>query len=303
MVALVHGRDPTFKLCTHGVTSKSKCDALVNTAVINSVSLNLACVGLETVTDCVDSVKRGRSNIVVLSGSEYKGAREEGLVPVLYARERPKNRYIAVAPANISLSELSEAQLDVDTNDDLALLSAIAYNNAQGREICSESVYTSDAPVIRILNSAKYDFTAGAESDILLCLNGGSKNVSQYQSCNVDADLQRAVFTSKRQNRPATAGQLKTLFTSIVRNFKGRSARGFDFFSTFKKVDDVIFKNSTVAFDLTPTYNNRIDEDQFNTLHCDRPEDPIDPLDVGDNLKEAQIRIELEQKGLVEIPQ
>ncbi|XP_030377823.1 uncharacterized protein LOC115626582 [Scaptodrosophila lebanonensis] len=279
----------SFRLCTYGTTSTSKCKALLRAANSQPVELNLVCVGLESRDDCMNSVSIGRSDLVVLSQHDYQMARRIGLKPILYARESKSSHYIAVAPANITVAELNDAQLQLDTRDHGAFHSAVAFNNARGRNVCPDSYFVSDKPTIRILNSAKYDF-AEANNDILICLTGGSAAVTKdnIETCNFDTGLQRAIFSSNTFSI-RRLDEVRGVFIKLLQYFKGDRARTFNFFSTFHRVNDVIFKNDTVGFDLSPTFYNGVDESLFNKLHCGRPDLEHSEVQLGDDLVETGI--------------
>ncbi|XP_002132389.2 uncharacterized protein [Drosophila pseudoobscura] len=276
-------RAAQYTLCTFDSISYDKCLAVVKAAREANRTSPLHCVSRENRTECLETVKDEDNHYVVLDQHDYMAAREAGLRPIIFARVERKNFIIAVAPRNISLIEYNEASLNVDTDDERAFHSALAFNALRGRNVCPDTPSISQRRSIRILNSDQYKPFADSE-DILLCPFATYAETNSFAFCNYDAGLQNAVFVYKQRGFPRRkVRELRRSLLDLLNNFNGK--RFFNFFDTFKGVNDVIFKNNTIGFDVKPSYVNGIDENIFGELHCNQADHKDNPGQLGDDLE------------------
>lgn len=112
-----------------------------------------------------------------------------------------------------------------------------------GHDICSFLDKASFTAYISIVDSASY---VPNFDEILICPNRVPDEFENYQRCNVEAGLQRAVFV--RSNISSQQQQnVRKIFTTIAEWF-GSESENFNFFGTFEGQDDVIFKVSLILF-------------------------------------------------------
>ncbi|XP_022208156.1 uncharacterized protein LOC111064710 [Drosophila obscura] len=272
-----------YTLCTFDSVSSDKCLAVVKASRDANRASPLQCVSRRSRTDCLQTVKNEDNHYVVLDQHDYMAAREAGLSPIIFAREERENFIIAVTARNISLIEYNEATLNLDTSDERAFHSALAFNALRGRNICPDSPSIAQRRSIRILNSDQYKPLNSSE-DILLCPFATYAETNAFASCNYDAGLQNAVFVyQKRGFKPRKVKELRRQLLDLLHNFNGYQF--FNFFDTFQSVNDVIFKNNTIGFDLRPSYVNGIDESVFSELHCNESDHKDHPGQLGDDLE------------------
>ncbi|KAM7348588.1 transferrin-like [Cochliomyia hominivorax] len=268
-------RTQPLHLCTYTDISYEKCLHTVEVARNNSISLNLQCVRQDNRENCIDSVKNGFSDMVVLTGHGYKPARNAGLRPYLYAREDDESLYIAVAPRNITLLGVQEAPILFDQSKHRAFHAATFFNLRMGHNICSFLNKVSLSDYIQIVDSASY---APNDDEILICPNRLPGEFNDYKNCNVEAGLQRAVFV--RSDLQAQQQQaIYQVFEKILKSF-GENSEYFKFFDAYQGQSDVILKHNTISLDFEPTYRNDVDETVFNYLHCNNDDQPHDPREL-----------------------
>ncbi|XP_034666636.1 uncharacterized protein LOC117900392 [Drosophila subobscura] len=272
-----------YTLCTFDTNSYEKCLAVVKASKDANRATPLQCVSRENRTECLETVKIEDNHYVVLDHHDYMAARETGLRPVIFAREERTNFIIAVAARNISLIEYNEATLNLDTKDERVFHSALAFNALRGRNVCPEDPSIAQRRSIRILNSDHYK-PLNTSADILLCPFATYAETRAFASCNYDAGLQNAVFVYKQRGyNPRKIKELRRVLLDLLHNFNGHQF--FNFFDTFKGLNDVIFKNNTIGFDLRPSYVNGIDERVFRELHCNQSDHEHSPGQLGDDLE------------------
>lgn len=100
-----------INLCTYNDVSYAKCIYTISAARNRSIPFALQCIQEGNRENCINSVKSGASDMVVLTGHGYKEARAGGLRPFIFAKEDDKSLYIAVAPRNITFIEVQEAPM------------------------------------------------------------------------------------------------------------------------------------------------------------------------------------------------
>ncbi|XP_005179554.1 transferrin [Musca domestica] len=260
-----------YRLCTYKEVDHEKCLHTVEEAKKNVINLELECVHKNNRSECIEAVRYGSSDLTVLTGHGYREARRERLRPILFAREDNSSLSIAVVPRSITLVDLQEAPIQLNQSNHRAFHAAAYFNLRRGHDICG-FMKTSLMPYIRIEDSARYQ---PQEDEILVCSNLLTAEFEDYQRCNVEAGLQRAIFARQHLHRSDTH-RIQQIFQTILEEFNSQSER-FNFFGSFSESDNVIFKNNTIGFDLRPTYRNGVNERVFNSLHCNDEHQPHDP--------------------------
>ncbi|XP_073833160.1 transferrin-like [Musca autumnalis] len=266
---IVHRR--SYRLCTYNQVDYDKCLHTIEVAKNNSISLQLECVHKNDHDQCIEAVRYGHSEMTVLTGHGYLEARKEHLRPVVFAREDNSSLNIAVVPRNITVADLQEAPINANLSNHRAFHAAAFFNLQRGHDICG-FMQVNVGPYIRIEDSASYKPN---ENEMLICSNLRTADFEAYERCNVEAGLQRAVFTRSRIHR-SNIYRIQQIFKTILKQFNAKSST-FNFFGPFSGSDNVIFKNNVVAFDVHPTYRNGVNEKVFNQLHCNDDHQPHDP--------------------------
>ncbi|XP_067636726.1 transferrin-like [Eurosta solidaginis] len=257
----------SLRLCTTTQLEQDKCLYALDIAGNNSIDLKLECVQTDSFDDCLQAVQTKEADLVVADEHEYLKARSADLVPLLYAHETLTSYYIAVAPKNITLLELSNATLDVNAMDERAFHAAALFNLHRGHDLCDQAA--EGDVTIQIIDSADYDPT---DDELLICADGSVLYAGDYDysECNIDAGLELGIFAPRPYdtNRSFTR-LLQNVFDTLI-NSLGQESEVWNFFSDFQGTSDVIFKNDTSGFSLIPVNRNGVTEQKFTSLHCDQ---------------------------------
>ncbi|XP_075156344.1 transferrin-like [Haematobia irritans] len=251
-----------MKWCVQTDIELEKCNGMRRAAYSRDIRPEIECV-LEK--NCIEAVKNSKADMVAVRGQNYKEARDGQLKPIVYEGYCENNVLVAVVEPSLAKESLATKPIFFNDKCERAQKSAEYLNKLRGISTCHTT--PSDEKDIMIVNANSLEQYKNKQ---LLCPNMEKKPVTEWKSCNVEANLPAAVFIRESMTR-VEQETLKHLFISLSDNF-GKSSKLADVFALFGKYSEteknVLFRDSAVKF-ITELTNENTSEKIYHSLACD----------------------------------
>ncbi|KNC25845.1 hypothetical protein FF38_08124 [Lucilia cuprina] len=251
-----------MKMCAQTDAEMKKCDTMSRAAYSRDIRPEIECVQEK---DCIIAVKEGKADMVAVHASNYKEAREDKLKPIVYESYGPNNVYVAVVETSLTKDNLQNMPINYNGQDQRAEKAAAYLNKLRGINTCQTT--PSSEKNIMIVNSKELEQHKNKQ---LLCINLDKKPVTEWETCNLEANLPVAVFIRDSMT-PVEQETMKHLFISLSEKFgkSGKLADVFTLFGEYKEnAKDVLFDDDAVEF-VTELKNPNTNEQTYNSLKCD----------------------------------
>nr|AIA24538.1 transferrin 1 [Bactrocera dorsalis] len=251
-----------MRLCVRTPLELAKCDSMRRAAYSRDIRPELECVQDQ---DCLNAVENKNADLVVVPGSQYVDARQEKLKPVVYESYGPDNVYVAVVEPSVS-KDLQKLPINYDAQNKRASLAANFLNKRRNINPCQNSPSTEKN--LMIVHSSELEQHKDKQ---LVCPSLEVKAVTEYHTCNLEANLPSAVFI-RENTSPVEQETIKQLFVSISSKFgkEGKLSDVFALFAPFEKdAKNVLFDDDATEF-VTELKNPNLNEQIYNELACDK---------------------------------
>ncbi|KAH8362425.1 hypothetical protein KR200_007051 [Drosophila serrata] len=251
-----------IKLCAQGDDEYAKCQGLHQAAYARDARPELECVQS---TDCLESIAKKEVDLVILPATGYAEARRNKLQPLVYEQRAQDDVLVAVAAPSVGREALQKANIKFDEGSERARLAAAFLNKRRGLDACRVTS-SADAPV-QIVPATELE---KHKDEQLVCPSLERRPVTDFQTCNVDVELPRAIFI-RTDTTSVEQDTVKHLFSLISDKFgaHGKLVDVFDLFGEFQKgKHNVYFDDKAVAL-ATEIKSEIQDEQIYGELQCD----------------------------------
>ncbi|KAH8416768.1 hypothetical protein KR222_003699, partial [Zaprionus bogoriensis] len=251
-----------LRLCVQRDAEWSKCLGLHQAAYARDARPEIECVQS---TDCVEALANGKADLTVVTAANYADARKQKLVPLVYEQLPTSLMQVAVAPPTLSREALQTAPINFDATNERARIGAALLNKRRGLDACNIAPSTEQQLLI-----VPVDKLEQHKDWQLVCPTLERRPVTDFDNCNVDAQLPRAVF-ARADSTPVEQETVKHLFSLISERFgaRGKYVDVFALFGQFQEGEkDVLFDDDAVEL-VTQLKNDIQNEDIYANLKCD----------------------------------
>nr|Q26643.1 RecName: Full=Transferrin; Flags: Precursor [Sarcophaga peregrina]BAA06067.1 transferrin precursor [Sarcophaga peregrina] len=251
-----------MKMCVQTDVEMQKCDTMRRAAYSREIRPEIECVQEK---DCILAVKDNKADMVAVPAQNYKEARDGKLKPIVYESYGPNNVYVAVVDSALTKENLQSMPIHYNGQDHRAEKAAAYLNKLRGINTCQTT--PSSEKNIMIVNAQQLEQYKNKQ---LLCSSLDKKPVTEWQSCNLEANLPVGVFIRETMT-PVEQETMKHLFVSLSDKFgsKGKLPDVFTLFGQYKdNVHNVLFADDAVEF-VTELKNPNTNEQTYNGLKCD----------------------------------
>jgi len=247
------------RLCVVSNVSSLKCKWLKRAAYSRDLRPQLDCV-MKDSFGCIQAVKNGKADVVVLRPQDIKTAETNGLTQLM--TEVYKDVYIGLVEGAISLEN---STVRFDPSNLRSLSAALNFYKIINQRVCSP-YSTQSNPTVTIISSNELEKHLNTGKR-LLCSDLTQKNLDEFTNCHLDYSLPNGVMVKSSESRQVK-DNIKHLFASIANTFgpDGKMSDVFDLYGEFEGQKDVIF--SSDAVNIIPGEPERIDKKVFHELHC-----------------------------------
>ncbi|XP_073831832.1 uncharacterized protein [Musca autumnalis] len=251
-----------MKMCVQTDMEMQKCDTMRRAAYSRDIRPEIECVQER---DCILAVKDNKADMTAVKAGNYYDARDDKLKPIVYESYGQNDVYVAVVEPSLTKENLQTMPIFFNGQDERARKAADYINKMRGITTCQSA--PSSEKNIMIVNAKELDQHKNKQ---LLCPNKEKKPVSDWQTCNCEANLPVAIFIRDTMTR-VEQETLKHLFISLSDKFgkNGKYADVFALFAPYKeKEHDVLFDDDAVEF-VTELKNENTSEKIYQGLSCD----------------------------------
>ncbi|XP_053948794.1 transferrin [Anastrepha ludens] len=250
-----------MRLCVQTDIELAKCETMHRAAYSRDIRPELECV---QENDCLIAVQNKTADLVVVNGNNYKQARDLKLKPIVYESYGPDNVYVAIVEPSVS-KDVQKLPINFDAQNERARQAALFLNKRRNINPCQTTPSTDKN--LAIVHSSELDQYKNKQ---LVCASLDVKPVTEYQTCNLEVDLPKAVFI---RDSMTTVEQetCRHLFASLSTKF-AKGSRMPDVFTLFgqyeKDAKNVLFDDDAIEF-VTDLKNPNTNEQIYNELICD----------------------------------
>lgn len=256
-----------IKLCVASLIELNKCDVMRKAAYSRDVRPALECV-MKSRDGCVEAVRRGEADVVVLKGEDQHAVSTEGLKSILFEKYDDADVMVAVADKGISRDQVLKAPLEFDSTDPRAVSAALFFNDKRQQKVCPNKLIMSPNAPIQIVSAQ--DLTRLGANKMLICPSLELQSIGNYQTCNVDYTLPTAIYVRKD-----ITGQLEDnmahAFVALSDKF-GHGAKTevvFEMFGEYKPgAKNVLFHDRAAKFGVAGNKIGGVDSSNYRRLMC-----------------------------------
>ncbi|XP_058445332.1 transferrin [Malaya genurostris] len=257
-----------IKLCVSSELEQEKCDVMSRAASSRDVRPEIACV-LKGKNGCVDAVRRGEADVVVLKGEHQTEPNVHGLKPILFEKYDDDDVMVAIVDKETTRDQLLKAPLDFDVSDQRAVSAALFLNDKRQRKDCPNKLASTPNSPIKIISAQ--DLTRlGSDQVRLVCPNLQLEPIANFASCNIDYTLPAGIYVRK-----TVTGQIEDniahAFVALSDKF-GHGANGevvFDMFGEFKPGSkNVLFHDRAARFGVADNKVGGVEPGNYRRLMC-----------------------------------
>ncbi|XP_013099042.2 transferrin [Stomoxys calcitrans] len=251
-----------MKMCVQTDTELAKCNAMRRAAYSRDIRPEIECL---QDSDCITAVKQGKADMLALRGQYYKGARNAQLKPIVYESYCENNVLVAVVEPTLEKAALATKAIFFNEKCERSQKASAYLNKLRGISTCNiASASEKDIMIVNAKDLEQY------KNKQLLCPNLEKKAVTEWKSCNLEANLPIAVFIRDSMSH-VEQETLKHLFISLSDSF-GKTSRLADVFTLFgtyaENEKNILFRDSALEF-VTELKNPNTSEEIYNSLTCE----------------------------------
>lgn len=221
-----------LRFCVSDEVSFRKCKWLKRAAYSRDLRPQLECI-LKDSVNCIQATANGKTDAVVLANKAIQDAENKGLLQLL--TEVFEDKYIGVIHNNNNNNnQENPSSIEFDSSNIRSLTAALNLLKNQGHKTCSTPTSTPNAQV-KIVSSNELK-NISKEGKSLLCADLSRKDFNEWETCNLDYSLPRAVMVRKSETRQVK-DNIKHVFVSIGNSF-GRNGKLNDVFDLFGEFEN-----------------------------------------------------------------
>ncbi|XP_013098975.2 transferrin-like [Stomoxys calcitrans] len=251
-----------MRMCVQTDIELQKCNGMRRAAYSRDIRPEMECVQQK---ECIQAVQENKADMTAVKAKQYKLARNNKLQPVVYEKFGENDVFVAVVDPALSQEKLKNTPIFFDALNPRARTAVDYLNILRGIRTCQ--LASSAEKDIMIVNAKDLEQFKNYQ---LLCSNLEKKPVSEWQTCNLEADLPLAVFIRDSMTH-VEQETLKHLLISLSEEFgkNGDYSDVFKLFGAYTPNDkNVLFDDDAVGF-VTELKNEKAQEELYQSLECD----------------------------------
>nr|AAL58078.1 transferrin precursor [Aedes aegypti] len=256
-----------IKLCVTSLIELNKCEVMQKAAYSRDVRPAFECV-MKGKGSCVEAVRRGEADVVVLKGEDQPATSTSDLKAILFEKYDDNDVMVAVADKDITRDQVLKAPLEFDASDPRAVSAALFFNDKRQQKACPNKLASSQGAPIRIVSAQ--DLTRLGANKRLICPNLELQAIGNYQACNVDYTMPTGIYVRKD-----ITGQLEDniahAFVALSDKF-GHGAKNevvYEMFGEFKAGEkNVLFHDRAAKFGVAGNKIGEVDPANYRRLMC-----------------------------------
>ncbi|XP_075158794.1 transferrin-like [Haematobia irritans] len=251
-----------MRMCVQTDIEMQKCHAMRRAAYSRDIRPEMECIQSE---DCLKAVKENKADMLAVQAKQYRRARAYNLEPMVYEKYAENDVYVAIVDPALPQDKLKQLPIFFDATNQRVRKAVDYLNIFRGIRTCQiSSGNEKDIVIVNAKSLERY------KNKQLLCSNLERKPVTEWKSCNLEANLPVAIF-ARNTMTPIEKDTLKHLLLSLSEEFgkHGDSSDVFSLFGPFTPNDrNVLFNDDAEEF-VTDLKNENTSEELYGRLECD----------------------------------